>query len=232
MVKIVAIIPARGGSKRIKNKNIKNFYGKPMIAWTIIAAIKSKIFKRVVVSTDDIKIAEIAEKYGAEVPFLRKEFNDDYSPISEATISTLKNIKKYWNEEYDIVVQLMANCPLRNEKDIKKSFNKFKIKKRTFQISCFKFGWMNPWWAFKLDKRNKSKALFPKQLTKRSQDLPNLYCPTGAIWIAKTKDLIRNKTFYGKGYCFEEINWINAIDIDDYEDLEFAKILKKFRVKI
>ena len=91
---------------------------------------------------------------------------------------------------------------------------------------------MNPWWAFKLDKRNKSKALFPKQLTKRSQDLPNLYCPTGAIWIAKTKDLIRNKTFYGKGYCFEEINWINAIDIDDYEDLEFAKILKKFRVKI
>ena len=72
MVKVVAIIPARGGSKRIKNKNIKIFFGKPMIAWTIIAALKSKIFNRVVVSTDDIKIAKIAKKYGAEVPFLRK----------------------------------------------------------------------------------------------------------------------------------------------------------------
>ena len=69
-------------------------------------------------------------------------------------------------------------------------------------------------------------------MKRRSQDLPDLYCPTGAIWIAKTKDLIRSKTFYGEGYCFEEINWINAIDIDDYEDLEFAKISKKFRVKI
>ena len=203
-----------------------------MIAWTIIAALKSKIFNRVVVSTDDIKIAQIAKKYGAEVPFLRKKFNDDFSPISKATISALRNITKYWNEEYDYVVQLMANCPLRDEKDIKRSFNKFKNKKRKFQISCFKFGWMNPWWAFKLDKKKKGEALFPKQLKKRSQDLPDLYCPTGAIWIAKTRDLIRNKTFYGKGYCFEEINWINAIDIDDHQDLEFAKISKKFRVKI
>ena len=203
-----------------------------MIAWTIIAALKSKIFNRVVVSTDDIKIAQIEKKYGAEVPFLRKKFNDDFSPISKATISALRNITKYWNEEYDYVVQLMANCPLRDEKDIKRSFNKFINKKRKFQISCFKFGWMNPWWSFKLDKKKGVEALFPKQLKKRSQDLPDLYCPTGAIWIAKTRDLIRNKTFYGKGYCFEEINWINAIDIDDHQDLEFAKISKKFRVKI
>lgn len=201
-----------------------------MIAWTITAAIKSKIFNKVIVSTDDVKIAKVAKKYGAEVPLLRKEFNDDYSPISEATIYTLKNLKKYLNEEYDYVVQLMANCPLRDENDIKKSFNKFIIKKRKFQISCFKFRWINPWWSFSLDKKNKKKALFPKLLKKRSQDLPNLYCPTGAIWIAKTVNLIRSKTFYGKSYCFEEINWINAIDIDDSDDLEFAKVLKKFRV--
>ena len=71
MVKIIAVIPARGGSKRIKNKNIKLFFGKPMIAWTIIAAKKAKVFKRILVSTDNIKIAKIAKKYGAEVPFLR-----------------------------------------------------------------------------------------------------------------------------------------------------------------
>ena len=87
---------------------------------------------------------------------------------------------------------------------------------------------MNPWWAFIKKKNNKAVPLFPRQIKKRSQDLPNLYCPTGAIWIAKTNELIISKTFYGKGYCFEEIDWINAIDIDDYEDLKFAKISKKF----
>lgn len=232
MPKIIAIIPARSGSKRIKNKNIKEIFGKPMIAWTIIAAKKSKLFDKVLVSTDSKKISEIAKRYGADVPFLRKRFKDDIAPVSLATIQALKDASSYWNEEYDIVVQLMANCPLRNENDIKKSFSSFKNKKRNFQISCFKFGWMNPWWSFQLDIKKRGKALFPNQLKKRSQDLKSLYCPTGAIWIAKCKKLIQSKTFYGKNFCFEELNWINAIDIDDKEDLKFAQISKKFRDKI
>ena len=232
MSKIIAIIPARSGSKRIKNKNIIKIFGKPMIAWTIIAAKKSKLFDKVLVSTDSNKIAKIAKRYGADVPFLRKKFNDDITPVSLATIHSLKEASAYWNEKYDIVVQLMANCPLRNDSDIKKSISNFKNKKRNFQISCFKFGWMNPWWSFQLDIKNRAKALFPNQLKKRSQDLKDLYCPTGAIWIAKYKKLIQSKTFYGKDVCFEELNWINAIDIDDKEDLKFVQISKKFRDKI
>ncbi len=85
----IAIIPARGGSKRIPEKNIIDFAGKPMIAWSIEAALKSNLFDRVIVSTDDIKIADIAKQWGAEVPFLRKECADDYSTVSEATTSAL-----------------------------------------------------------------------------------------------------------------------------------------------
>ena len=231
MTKIIAIIPARGGSKRIKNKNIKKFFGKPMIAWTILAAKKSKIFNKIIVSTDSNKIANISKKYGAEVPFLRKKYNDDFSPVSHATIHTLNSVSNYCDEKYDIVVQLMANCPLRNETDLKKSITSFKNKKRDFQISCFKFGWMNPWWSFKINKKNKAKPLFPKQLNQRSQDLPNLFCPTGAIWIAKTKKLIKSKSFYGKNFSFEELNWVNAIDIDDMDDFKFAQICRKFKDK-
>ncbi len=231
MTKIIAIIPARSGSKRIKDKNIKNFFGKPMIAWTILAAKKSKIFNKIIVSTDSVKIANISKKYGAEVPFLRKKHNDDLAPVSIATIHTLNSVSNYWNEKYDIVVQLMANCPLRNENDLRRSVANFKNKKRDFQISCFKFGWMNPWWSFKKINKDRMKPLFPKQLKKRSQDLPDLFCPTGAIWIAKTKKLIKSKSFYGKKVSFEELNWINAIDIDDMEDFKFALICKKFKDK-
>ena len=199
-----------------------------MIAWTIIAAKKSKVFKRIIVSTDNIKIAKIAKKYGAEVPFLRDKFFDDISPISKATIYELNRASNHWKEKYDIVVQLMANCPLRNHYDIKNSLNRFLTKKRKFQISCFKFGWMNPWWSFKLDNNKVGKPLFPKHVKKRSQDLTDLFCPTGAIWIAKVKELFKSKSFYGKKFYFEEINWINAIDIDDKDDFNFAKIARNF----
>ena len=199
-----------------------------MIAWTIIAAKKAKVFKRILVSTDNIKIAKIAKKYGAEVPFLRDKFIDDISPISKATIYDLNRASNHWKEKYDIVVQLMANCPLRNHYDIKKSLKRFINRKRNFQISCFKFRWMNPWWSFKLDKNKFGKPLFPTNVKKRSQDLPDLFCPTGAVWIARVKELFKSKSFYGNKYCFEEINWMNAIDIDDNDDLNFAKIAKNF----
>ena len=196
------------------------------MAYPLLAALNSKFIDEVFVSTDSNKIANISKKYGAEVPFLRKKYNDDFSPVSHATIHTLNSVSNYCDEKYDIVVQLMANCPLRNETDLKKSIASFKNKKRDFQISCFKFGWMNPWWSFKINKKNKAKPLFPKQLKQRSQDLPNLFCPTGAIWIAKTKKLIKTKSFYGKNFSFEELNWVNAIDIDDIDVIELKEIIQ------
>ncbi|WP_372763553.1 cytidylyltransferase domain-containing protein [Litorivivens sp.] len=219
----IAVIPARGGSKRIPRKNIMDFFGKPMIAWTIEAAIQSGCFQRVVVSTDDEEIATVAREYGAEVPFLRMQNADDYSPVSQATLTALTQAESHWNESYQTVVQLMANCPIRGAADIRSALETFQKHDRVFQISCFRYGWMNPWWAARLAEDNKPEPVFSGANTKRSQDLETLYCPTGAIWIANVEQLRVADTFYGTGHVFEPVAWTSAVDIDDMDDLLMAK---------
>nr|WP_317199863.1 acylneuraminate cytidylyltransferase family protein [uncultured Psychrobacter sp.] len=221
----IAIIPARGGSKRIPKKNIIDFNGQPMIAWSIQAARDSGAFTRILVSTDDPEIAEVAKNLGAEVPFLREQYADDHATVSEATTVALQQAMDYWQEEYKVVVQLMANCPLRTSADIIAALASFEQCKRTAQISCFEYGWMNPWWATQIDKRGKPNKLFPEAFAKRSQDLPKLYCPTGAIWISTVEHLLKYKTFYSPEHTFEPISLESAMDIDDYADLRFAKAL-------
>lgn len=223
--KIVAVIPARGGSKRVPGKNIIDFKGKPLIAWTIEAAKKSQLFDKIVVSTDSQEIATISEQYGAEVPALRKVAADDHSPVSDATLHTILQMEEK-GEVYDDVVQLFAVCPLRNEQDIFDSYEFFRNKNASFLLSCFKYVWMNPWWAVTLNEKQEPSWIF-KDTFKRSQDLPDLYCPTGAIWIARVEDLKRDKTFYGKGHIFWELDWKRAVDIDNYEDLQLAEVLGK-----
>ena len=196
-----------------------------MIAWTIEAALESRLFHRVLVSTDSVEIANVARQYDAEVPFLRETHCDDFSTVSEATVAALKQARLYWQEDYDTVVQLMANCPLRNAKDILESVKSFESNEAAFQISCFKYGWMNPWWAAKLDPKGKPKPIFESSLSARSQDLPELYCPTGATWIAKSAALIKSHNFYGEGHIFYPMKWSHSVDIDDYDDLAFAEVL-------
>lgn len=219
----IAIIPARGGSKRIPHKNVVDFCGKPMIAWTIEAARESGLFHRILVSTDDDNIAEVSKKWGAEVPFLRANYADDHTSVSEATASALQQAMDHWQERYACAVQLMANCPLRTAGDINRAVTQFELQDRSFQISCFKYGWMNPWWAVELGGRGIPERLFPEASGQRSQDLPELFCPTGAIWIARADALLQTKTFYGPDHVFEPITWESAVDIDDYDDMRFAK---------
>ena len=217
-MKFIAVIPARKGSKRIKNKNIINFYNKPLIAWTIESAIKSKVFDKIIVSTDSKKIASISENYGAEIPFLRDKYSDDNSTVSQVTVDALKNL----NIKKGTVVQLLPNCPLRNKNDIILSLNNFKKKSHKTQLSCLKYGWMNPWWAHKKVK-NKYVSIFPKALKKRSQDLNDLYCPTGAIWISDIEILLKYKTFYNPFHTFFPLSIKASIDIDDKDDLMMAR---------
>lgn len=224
MNKIIAIIPARKGSKRLPNKNILSLAGKPMIAWTIEAARKSKIFSEILVSTDSEEIAMISREFGASVPFLRKpRFADDYIPASLATWDALLKIEKYKAEKFDVAVQLMPNCPCRTALDIVNSYKHFLASEANFQVSVFRFGWMNPWWAMKIDKNLRPKPIFPKALSRRSQDLAELFCPTGAIWIAKVSPFKKEKTFYGKGYKVYPLNWKSAIDIDTKDDFSMVE---------
>lgn len=219
----IAIIPARGGSKRVPGKNIIDFQGKPMIAYTIEACIDAGVYSDIYVSTDDEEIAEISVKYGAKVPFLRENAADDFSPVSLAIIDMLKNL----NGSYETVSLLMANCPLRRKNEIEDAMLNFKKRKLNFQISAFEYGWMNPWWAFKIGDNNKPVKIFEAENNafSRSQDLPKLFCPSGLIWIAKTAELLNSETFYGPGFELFPASWRYSVDIDSYDDLEMAKLL-------
>jgi pseudaminic acid cytidylyltransferase len=221
----VAIIPARGGSKRIPKKNIRFFGGKPMIAHTIVAARESGLFDCVMVSTDCEEIAEIAQKFGGEIPFLRgRSLADDLTPVSEATADALSRLDP-GGERFSFVAQLMANCPLRSADDLRDSFRQFEQAKVESQISVVRYGWQNPWWAMRRNEKNELQPLFREQMTARSQDLQELYCPTGAIWWAQAESLRRTKTFHLENRTGWEISWQHGIDIDTPDDWAMAEAL-------
>ncbi len=226
----LAVIPARSGSKRIPRKNIKPLQGKPMIAYTIEAALQSGVFEKVVVSTDDLEIADIARHYGAEVPFLREAaLADDHTPASLVTLDALEQLDPNATI-YTHVSQLMPNCPLRNADDIRRSFEQLQQTKADTQLSVNRFGWLNPWWAFKMEagkieNGNKLEPLFPEAFKIRSQDLAPLYALTGALWWAKTDVLRREKTFHTATRTGFELSWQHALDIDDEDDWMMAEVL-------
>ena len=196
-----------------------------MIAWTIEAALESNLFSKVLVSTDCEEISKISKEYGAEVPFFRYGNSDDYTKVSDATCDALLQAEDHWDTQFDTVIQLMANCPLRNANTIKNFYKEFINRDTDFMLSCFKFGWMNPWWAFKINQENKHSFVFDDALEMRSQDLEDLFCPTGSIWVAKARAFKESRNFYGHGQQFCEIDWISAVDIDDSNDLDFARSL-------
>ncbi len=220
----IAVICARGGSKRIPRKNIIPFKGKPLIAWTIEAALQSNSFERVVVSTDDKEIADIARHFGAEVPFLRDQYADDHSTVSQVVHHAVEKI----GGNYDVVAQLLPACPLRTADDIKNALNEFDG--QGFMLSVTKYGWLNPWWAHR-DESGQGVPMFPHEIKQRSQDLPEVYCPSGAIWLANVQTFLQEKTFYGPGYRLFPLPWISAVDIDNYDDLEMAELAFNLRQK-
>lgn len=222
MNKTLCIIPARSGSLRLKNKNFKKFNKKTLIENTIEAALKSKIFDKIVVSSDK-NLKNLCKKYDVEF-FLRDQFKGKVAPVSSATIYTLKKLNCV--EEFKTVVQLMPSCPLRDEKDIISSYKNFKLKKNIFQISCFKISWLHFYWAL-VEKKNENKKFYfsKKKLNNKAQ----ISFPTGAIWIANIKKLIQKKSFYNNFTKFYELNWINSIDIDLPEDFRNAKLLSKLK---
>lgn len=221
----IAIIPARGGSRRIPRKNIVDFLGKPLIAWSIEAAIKSGCFEHVLVSTDDPEIAEVATQYGAIAPFLRQRAGDDHSPVSLATIASLEQYATWRGRPAKIVAQLLPTCPLRNADHVRSSVTSFTASASDFQLSCTDYGPTTPWWAIEIGQDGKPRALFPAAMTTRSQDLPPVFCPSGAIWIANVAALQAAQTFYGPGHVFWPMDWRAGIDIDTPEDLDLARAL-------
>lgn len=223
--KPICIIPARGGSKRIKNKNIKKFFGKPIISYAINLAKRTNIFQKIVVSTDSLKIKKIAIKYGAEVPFLRsKNLSNDYSGTKEVIIDCIKKIKSE-NIKYHFC--LYPTSPLIKVKDIKKSFKKIKKLNYDFLIAVSKFNY-SPLRALTVNK-NKISYYFKKYIKKRSQDLPVLMQDTGTFYIYNTNKLIKKnkRKIIPIRSTYYEMSKERVIDINDHQDFKFAKKLYK-----
>lgn len=227
----IAIIPARGGSKRVPRKNIRPLTGKPLIAYTIEAALQSGLFAQVVVSTDDEEMGSIARSAGAEVPFTRSaEISDDVTPVSAVTVDALQKLDPT-GDRYVHVAQMMANCPLRTSQDVIASHEQFTKTEADAQISIVRYGWQNPWWAMRRDPETfVLDPLFAREMTARSQDLPELFCPTGAIWWGKTAVVRESGTFHIPHRTGWEISWQSGLDIDTLDDLALAEaVLAKGR---
>jgi CMP-N-acetylneuraminic acid synthetase len=225
----LAVIPARGGSKRVPRKNIRELVGRPLIAYTVEAALESGVFGQVIVSTDDEEIARIGRACGAEVPFLRStQLSDDVTPVSAATTDALERLDPE-GTAFACVAQLMANCPLRTADDIRSSHEAFLASGAPAQISVTRYSWENPWWAMTRDATGRLMPLFADRLQQRSQDLPELFCPTGAIWWARGEILRATKTYHVEGRTGWEIRWNHAIDIDTEDDWRLAEVLMTVR---
>jgi pseudaminic acid cytidylyltransferase len=221
----LAVIPARGGSRRVPRKNIREMQGRPLLAYSVDAAVRSALFARVVVSTDDEEIASVARAAGADVPFLRAAaLADDITPVSRATIDVIDRLEEA-GEAYVEVCQLMPNCPLRTADDVVASHRQFTDRPADSQISVARYGWQSPWWAMRQAADGSLDPLFPEAMRERSQDLAELLCPTGAVWWARTDALRRAGTFHLAGRTGWEIDWRHAIDIDTEEDWRLAEAL-------
>lgn len=221
----IAIIPARFGSKRLPKKNIKSFYGKPIISYSIDAAKKTKIFDKILVSTDSLKLKKIAEKFGAEVPLLRPtKISDDKSHFNEAIIYTLRKLKKKKNNETRNVCCIYPTSPLINYKDIVKGFKILK-NSRSYVFSACKY--ISPPQRSFYFKNKELKQLIANTYSKRSQDLKDVYHDAGQFYWGRENTWINENIIFNKKSKIVEIDYLNYMDINYLKDFNLAKKLYK-----
>ena len=217
----LAIIPARGGSKRLPRKNLLDLCGKPLIAYSIEAALKSKYISKVIVSSDDEEILNIAKEYKADFIKRPDELASDTATTFDALKHTLENVEKY-----DYVVLLQPTSPLRTEKHIDEAIELLKEKNADAIISVCEME-HSPLWSNTLDENlDMSNFLRDEVLNKRSQDLPKYYRLNGAIYICKTDKLLENKGFFLKENIYAyKMNKKHSVDIDEEIDFIIAEKL-------
>lgn len=226
-MKNIAIIPARSGSKGLKNKNIKLLNGKPLLAYSIEAAIKSKCFDTIFVSTDSKKYAEIAKNYGAEVFFLRSKNNSsDSSDAWSVVRETLDNYKKL-GKEFDTFMYLQPTSPLRQAKDIKNAYKLYKDFKANSIVSVCETD-VSPLYCYRLPKNKLlSKVLNTENENKRRQDVGTFYTMNGSIYLANVKNFLKTNDIY-KNKCYAYVmDKKSSVDIDDELDFKYAGLLIK-----
>jgi len=228
-INLLAIIPARGGSKRLPGKNIKDFCGKPMIAWSIEAAKECRLISRVIVSTDDDNIAAVARRFGAEVPFMRpKALATDAAKTSDVirhTLTTLKDKERYTP---DYICLLQPTAPLRTAKHITKAVDLMLSRKADACVSVVETR-INPYFTNTIGKdgmfhdyiKNTGRKYVAKLKSQK------IYALNGAIYIIKTDVFLKEQTFEPKKTAAYVMNQEDSVDVDTINDFMIAEFIKK-----
>ena len=219
----LAIIPARGGSKRLPRKNVLDLCGKPLIAYSIEAGLKSKYVDKVVVSSDDDEILNISKSFRAETIKRPDELASDTATTFDAIKHTIDNFEKY-----DYIILLQPTSPLRNEKHIDEAIELLEAKKADSVVSICEMD-HSPLWSNTLpEDGNMNNFLRDEVLNKRSQDLEKYYRLNGAIYICKTEKLLEEKSFFLKENIFAYVmDRKSSVDIDEEFDFKIVEVLKR-----
>ncbi len=222
----LAIIPARGGSKRIPRKNIKEFCGKPMIAWSIEAALESKCFSHVIVSTDDREIAEVARRYGAEVPFLRpKELADDHTATRPVINHAIKECASQWGMP-DFVCCIYATAPFIKADDLGAAFQMLEQEAANFVFSAGRFAYPIQR-GFRINDAGRAERLWPEHRYTRSQDLEEAFHDAGQFYWGRASAFLDFEDPMSDNGIAYVLPGTRVHDIDTHEDWAIAELTFK-----
>jgi N-acylneuraminate cytidylyltransferase len=218
--KVLAVIPARGGSKGIPRKNIIELAGKPLLAWSIIEAAKSAYIDRIVVSSEDQEIIRVAREWGAEAPFVRPvELALDDTPGIDPVLHAIESLPGY-----DYVVLLQPTSPLRSVEDIDSAIALCLETESDFCVSVCR-AQENPWWMVTIGEKGRLAPLMQDdERYPRRQDLPAVYSYNGAVYVGNCLALVRERSFFSDptGYLMPPER---SVDIDTASDLDLAAAL-------
>ena len=220
---IIAIITARGGSKRIPKKNIKDFCGKPIIAYSIEAALKSELFDEVMVSTDDLEIAEVAKKYGANVPFMRSEKNsDDYATTADVLKEVLEEYSKRGEKKFEWMCCIYPTAPFITAKKLQESFEYLQKYNADALTPVVKFSYP-PQRCFIIN-NGFLQYKWSENINARSQDLVPLYHDVGQYYFWKVDKFLSDTIEKVIPYILDELQ---VQDIDNLDDWKLAELKYK-----
>lgn len=223
-MKNLAIIPARGGSKRIPRKNIKDFLGKPIVAYSIEAALKSGLFEEVMVSTDDEEIAKIAKNYGASVPFLRSErTSNDVAGLADVVEEVTNMYSTLCDKKFDYICCILSTSPLLTKQLLQCGFDELITKNADSVRPLVRFGYPIQR-AFLLDEQGAVRMFNPEYSQTRSQDLVPAFHDAGMFYWMKAEKGLKGEKKYGF-----EISEMNSQDIDNEVDWTMAEL--KFKLQ-
>lgn len=224
--KTIAVIPARGGSKRIPRKNIKPFCGKPMIAYSIEAAIRAGIFDEIIVSTDDEEIADIAKNAGASVPFMRpKELSDDFTATGAVVEHAIKFLQAR-GDRIKFVCTIYATAPLIDEFYIRLGLEKLRASNAKNAFSCTSMPFPI-WRTFKIAKDGRCEMFWRENFAKRSQDLEEAYQDAGQFYWTNLDASSSDEIFFGRDSIAIVLPRHLVQDIDTPQDWIRAEFLYK-----